>query len=183
MTLSLPFRKLIGAATFCAFTAAAATMPRFSLEELVSRSEIIAQAQVVSSWPAWDAQHKYIWTHYQMRITDAIRGNVKTVVVSEPGGTLDGVSQAFSGMNAWTPGDNVVLFLHHVPNGYLRVTGGEQGDARITADGRVRMSAVGVMNTASAGTDLRHLSGIALQDFKARVRATAAAHPLAEVTR
>jgi hypothetical protein len=118
-----------------------------------------------------------------MRITDAIRGGVQTVIVSEPGGGVDGVFQGFSGMNAWRPGDNVVVFLHHVPNGYLRVTGGEQGDARISSDGRVRLSAAGVMATTSHGTDLRHLSGMALSDFKARVRATAATHPLMEVTR
>ncbi|HZU24220.1 MAG TPA: hypothetical protein VFA04_01790 [Bryobacteraceae bacterium] len=178
----LLFRKLIRCAGFFALTAAAATVPRFSLEDLVSRSEIIAQAQVVNSWPAWDAQHKYIWTHYQMRVTDSIRGGEQTLVVSEPGGSLDGVSQAFSGMNAWTPGENVVLFLHHVPNGYLRVTGGEQGDARIGSDGRVRLSAAGVVRSTSAGTDLRHLSGMSLDSFKARVRSTAAMHPAMKVT-
>ena len=178
----LLIRNLVRCGALCALTAAAATMPRFSLEDLVSRSEIIAQAQVVTSWPAWDAQHKYIWTHYQMRVTDSIRGGVQNVVVSEPGGTLDGVSQAFSGMNAWTPGENVVLFLHHVPNGYLRVTGGEQGDAHIGADSRVRLSAAGVVGATSAGTDLRHLSGMSLDSFKTRVRATAATHPLMKAT-
>src|SRR5581483_3426173 len=109
------FCKWIGPVALCVMTAAAAVVPRFSLEELTARSEIIAQAQVVSSWPAWDAQHKYIWTHYQMRVTDAIRGSgVQSVVVSEPGGSVDGVSQGFSGMNAWAPGENVVVFLHHV---------------------------------------------------------------------
>jgi hypothetical protein len=118
-----------------------------------------------------------------MRVTDAIRGTgAQSVVVSEPGGSVDGVSQGFSGMNAWAPGENVVVFLHHVPNGYLRVTGGEQGSAHITADGRVRLSAAGVLESGRAGTDLRHLSGMTLDDFKSRVRTAAASHPLEKVT-
>ena len=178
---SVTFHKFFVCTAFAAVSVAAATVPRLSLEELVSRSEIIAEAQVVSSWPAWDSQHKYIWTHYQMRVTDAIRGSAQNIIVSEPGGTVDGVSQGFSGMNSWTPGVNAVLFLHHVPNGYLRVTGGEQGSAPITADGRVRLSAAGVVPTTSTGTDLRHLSGMRLEDFKTRVRAAAANHPLRTV--
>src|SRR5579884_811424 len=93
-------RKINSVAVLCivagAVHAAAAVMPRLSLEDLVARSEIIAQARVGNSWSAWDANHKYIWTHYQMQVTDAIRGSAQTVVVSEPGGTLDGVSQGFS---------------------------------------------------------------------------------------
>jgi hypothetical protein len=171
-------RKISGCAALSVIAAAAAVVPRFSLEELVSRSEIIAQAQVVSSRPAWDAQHKYIWTHYQMVVTDAIRGTSRSIVVSEPGGSLDGVAQAFSGMNAWTPGENVVLFLHHVPNGYLRVTGGAQGSAPISSEGRVQLNASGVMQRTSHGADLRHLSGMRLDEFKARLRTAAAEHPL-----
>lgn len=174
-------RKHIAAAALSvvgAALASAAAMPHFSLEDLVTRSEIIAQAQVVGSWPAWDSSHKYIWTHYQMRVVDAVRGQAQTLVVSEPGGTLDGISQAFSGMTAWNPGENVVVFLHHVPNGYLRLTGGAQGNARVSSDGRVSLEAQGVLPATSAGTNLEQLSGLSLNEFKARLRTAAMQHPL-----
>ena len=157
----------------------ASLTPRFSFEELVSRSEIIAQARVIAEWSAWDSEHRYIWSHYRMQVTDAIRGGAaSTVVVSEPGGTVGGISQAVDGVNAWNPGDNVIIFLHHVPNGYLRTTGGAQGNARISADDRVMLASNGAMVGTSSGTDLRQLSGLPLSEFRSRLRQAVEAHPL-----
>ena len=162
----------------CLTLSHAALMPRMSFEELVSRSEVIAQAQVISSWSAWDDEHRYIWTHYQMQVTDSIRGNAAAVVVSEPGGTVDGVNQGFSGMNAWTPGENVIVFLHRVPNGYLRTTGGSQGVARISSEGRVSINVRDAMGSIHEGTDLRRVSGLPLAEFRDRLRTAVEQNPL-----
>ena len=157
----------------------ASLIPRFSLEELVSRSEVIAQARVMESWSAWDSEHRFIWSHYRMKVTDPIRGGRSTtLVVSEPGGTVDGVSQAVTGVNAWRPGDDVIVFLHHVPNGFLRTTGGPQGNARIAADGRVLLAGGGALVGTATGTDLRQLSGLSLDEFKSRLRTEVREHPL-----
>jgi len=175
-------RNLIGATAVSTLLSLsilhAAMAPRMSLEQLVSRSEVIAQAQVVSSWPAWDAEHRYIWTHYQMRVTDPIRGAAGNLVVSEPGGSLDGVFQGFSGMTGWTAGENVIVFLHHVPNGYLRTTGGQQGVARISAEGRVALNLREAVGVTPEGTDLRTMSGLSLADFKTRLRGVVERNPL-----
>ena len=162
----------------------ASLTPRISFEELVSRSEIIAQARVLESWSAWDSEHRYIWSHYRMQVTDAIRGGaLSTIVVSEPGGTVGGVSEAVVGVNAWRPGDNVIVFLHRVPNGYLRTTGGPQGNARISLDGRVVLASGAALVGTAAGTDLRRLSGLPLGEFKSRLREEARDHPLRAAVR
>ena len=109
-----------------------AVAPRYTLEELTSRSEIIVHGRIGASRAAWDAQHKYIWTHYDVSVIENLRGaRVAAITVSEPGGSLDGVNQLFSGATAYAPGEEVVLYLYRTPIGYLRTVGGPQGKVRV----------------------------------------------------
>jgi hypothetical protein len=183
--ISIRRRKTFATAVllFTGIALKASLTPRLSFEELVSRSEIIAQGRVIAEWSAWDTEHRYIWSHYRIQVTDAIRGSsASTVVVSEPGGTVGAVSQAVDGVNAWNPGDNVIVFLHRVPNGYLRTTGGVQGNARVSADGRVLLASGGAIVGTSGGTDLRQLSGLPLGEFRSRLRQAVQEHPLLRLT-
>jgi hypothetical protein len=132
-----------------------AVPPRYTLEELPAHSEFIVHGRIAASRVAWDAKHKYIWTHYDVAVIENIRGGLAAITVSEPGGSLDGVNQQFSGAVAYTAGEEVVLFLYRTPIGYLRTTGGPQG--KVSAGPRL---------------DLRR--------FKARVRQAAAANPYRE---
>jgi len=71
--------------------AQATIVPSLSLEALIDQSEVIVHGRVARSWPAWDSGHKYIWTHHLIEVIDPLRGAVAgSVVVSEPGGELDG---------------------------------------------------------------------------------------------
>ena len=135
--------------------AQAAIVPSVSLDELIDQSETIVHGRVTRSWSAWDGAHKYIWTHYDVAVIENIRGGLAAMAVSEPGGSLDGVNQQFSGVVAYAAGEEVVLFLYRTPIGYLRTTGGPQG--KVSAGPRL---------------DLRR--------FTARVREAAAANPYRE---
>ena len=109
-----------------------ATVPRYTLEDLTAQSEIIVHGKIAASRVAWDAKHKYIWTHYDVAVIESFRGGRRaTIVVSEPGGSLDGVNQLFSGVTPYAPGEEVVLFLYRTPIGYLRTVGGPQGKVRV----------------------------------------------------
>jgi hypothetical protein len=159
----------------------AAVFPAFTVEDLATQSAVIAQGNVVRSWTAWDTAHKYIWTHYEISLTDVLRGSrVSSMIVSEPGGSLDGIHQQFSNALAYTPGENAVLFLYQTPIGYWRAVGGPQGKFIVETGGRVRLSTQAeVLDSTrrSAGVSLQSLTGLSVTDFKNRVRQIAAAHP------
>jgi hypothetical protein len=118
--------------------ASAAVAPELTLEQLAARSEIIAHARVERSWMAWDGAHKYIWTHHELHVIDPIRGSAGPVVVSEPGGFLNGVGMRVSGAVEYRPGEEIVVFLYRTPVGFYRAVGQEQGKLAISRDRRVR---------------------------------------------
>jgi hypothetical protein len=163
--------------------AVAAVVPRVTAEELAAQSERIVRGRVTRSWPSWDPVHKYIWTHHEITASETLRGpHAATIIVSEPGGTLDGVSMQTSGTLPFSLGEDAVLFLYKTPIGYWRVAAGPQGKFTIEKDGRVHTGANGVTvvdqgGDAARGTTLATFDGIAAADFVARVRKLAAAHP------
>jgi hypothetical protein len=164
----------------------AAVYPRITAEELTAQSQLIVEGKVMRSWTAWDSEHKYIWTHYEVTVADAIRGpRGATVTVSEPGGSLDGIHQQFSGAVPYFPGENTVLFLYKTPIGYWRAAGGPQGKFTVEPDGRVQANAQDAAffnqaGRASAGTPLAALNGLKIADFKSQIRRLAAAFPFVQ---
>lgn len=160
----------------------AAVFPRVTAEELTAQSQAIVEGNIVRSWTAWDTEHKYIWTHYEISVADYLRGSMGgTFTVSEPGGSLDGLTQQISGSVSYAPGETTILFLYQTPIGYWRSVGGPQGKFTVDNQGRVHGSSQA--NTfidtpgAAAGTSLGSLEGMNLRDFKTRVRGIAAIHP------
>jgi hypothetical protein len=118
-------------------------IPRYSLPELVVGSEAIVQGSVTRSWTSWDGKHLYLWTHYEVQVAEVLKGSrAQIVTVSEPGGTLDGVTQLFSGQVPYSTGEQVMLFLYRTPLGFLRTRGGPQGKFSIAGDaGSARLKA------------------------------------------
>ena len=154
--------------------AQATLVPALSLEGLVDQSEIIAHGRVISSWAAWDSGHKYIWTHYRIEVLDPIRSNPgDSVVVSEPGGSLDGVTMRISGAPDYAVGEEAIVFLYRTPIGYLRATGYGQGKYTVTPHKRVHANLNGfelLKRDSSRGVSLSTLDGLTVTEFKARVR-------------
>ena len=152
--------------------AQATLVPALSLEELIERSEIIAHGRVASSWPAWDSGHKYIWTHFRLDVLDPIRGNPgASVVVSEPGGSLDGVSMSISGAPDYALGEEAIVFLYRTPIGYLRATGYGQGKYTVAPNLRVHANLKGLeLLNRDGASSLSTLEGLTAAEFKARVR-------------
>ncbi|MBI3696147.1 MAG: hypothetical protein HY238_15080, partial [Acidobacteria bacterium] len=56
-----------------AATAPATMVPRFTLEQIVERSERIVDGRCLRSWSAWDAGHQFIWTHYEIQIAEPLK--------------------------------------------------------------------------------------------------------------
>ena len=161
----------------------AAVAPRITAEELAAQSEQIVHGRVMRSWVAWDSEHKYIWTHHEVAVTEMVRGpHAAKVTVSEPGGSLDGVNMMTSGTLPFATGEDTVLFLYKTPIGYWRVVGGPQGKFTVNAKGRVHGDSYGVTFAEPAGgmrpgTALATLDGIPEAEFLSRVRRLATANP------
>ena len=159
-----------------------AVFPRFTAEELTAQSQLIIEGNIVRSWTGWDPEHKYIWTHYEVSVTDRLRGSsAATITISEPGGSLDGVHQQVSGAVLYSPGETAVVFLYQTPIGYWRSVGGPQGKFAVDGRGRVHanLGASDYVETPGKppGTPLALMEGLTVRDFKLRVQRLAAANP------
>ena len=78
--------------------ASATVVPRLSFEQLIDAADLIVSGRITNSWAAWDQEHKYIWTHYDLSVVSAVKGTPVTVVeFAEPGGVLDGRSLVIAG--------------------------------------------------------------------------------------
>ncbi|MDQ2899992.1 MAG: hypothetical protein M3Y07_09360 [Acidobacteriota bacterium] len=107
----------------------ASSIPRVSFEELVDGSETIVSGRAVRSWQAWDRSHQFIWTHCEFEVRDVGKGSAaKRLIVSEPGGTVDGTTMVIPGTIQFPEGKDLLLFLYKTPIGYLRTVGEEQGE-------------------------------------------------------
>jgi len=152
---------------------------RLSFEELADTSDLVVAGRPTRSWTAWDASHKYIWTHYEVSVTSVHKGAPgSTVELAEPGGVLDGIAMGIAGSVGYTPGEYVLVFLQRMPNGYLRTTGWGQGRYPIDAHGRIRadsvMRGLEIVDTgtqAAASTPLTTLEGMSLNELSRRIAA------------
>jgi hypothetical protein len=160
-------------------TAGATSVPGLTFEELTDHSELIVSGQITRSWTDWDNEHKFIWTHYELSVSDVQKGSAASMVVlSEPGGVVGLQGMNIAGAVGYQQGDHVLVFLQRVPNGYLRTTGWSQG--KYTVDNAQRLHAetslrglevVSAQKGTPAATSLRTLDGITVTELRARVSA------------
>lgn len=168
------FFSLAALAMAGAFACRATIVPRLSLEEMVVRSEVIVSGRVVRTWTAWDSPHTFIWTHSEIVVEDAAKGRHSgRVVVSEPGGVVEGLGMQIGGTPGYVPGEQVMVFLVRMPNGYLRTAGMGQGKLSISSNGSVHLTHSGgdLVRTGNTpnGTALQSLDATAATEVRRRV--------------
>ncbi|MDQ1471491.1 MAG: hypothetical protein QOJ99_2971 [Bryobacterales bacterium] len=171
--------RVVAAALLLCGGVGATLIPRLSFENLTDSSEVIVSGRISRVWTAWDSEHKYIWTHYELSTAAAYKGAAgSTVEFAEPGGSVDGRVMVIQGAVAYAPGDQVVVFLSRMPNRYLRTTGWAQGKYEVDATGRLHAAAaisegdyVQGGKTALSGSTLRTLDGVSLVDLRQRITA------------
>jgi hypothetical protein len=166
----------------------AAVVPRLDLADLVHSSEVIVQARVTRQWCAWDQDHKVIWTHYSLQVSDVLKGKPPfTVTLSEPGGEVGGKGMLVADVTHYANQEEVVVFLHRTPVGYWRPYGWGQGKytVRQSASGAKQIYTniggmtllerpkAGGQQRVTAVSPLRRLDGMGLSEFKYLVRGMA----------
>lgn len=181
---------LVLAVLFCG-ASWATLVPTMTLEDLASQSQSVVHGKVMRTWSAWDNSQQVIWTHYEVEVSDSLKGPAQSkLVVSEPGGTVGETSMLIAGTPVYEVGEEIVLFTEATPIGYARTCGWGQGKFRVSAaqDGtrKVVASTRGTVELVESAdkkqnapgetrTALRTLNGMGLDEFKARVRTLIAA--------
>jgi hypothetical protein len=166
------------AAVFLLLRVGGATLvPRLSFEEMTDSSEMVVAGTVTRSWTAWDSDHRYIWTHYELAVASAPKGHASArVEFAEPGGKLDGVLHSIAGTVSYQPGESVVLFLQRMPNGYLRTAGWGQGKYGLDQNQKLKggsglrgAEVVDLARPVAGSTSIETLDGITLSELNVRV--------------
>lgn len=164
----------------------ATLVPRMTIEQMMDSSDAVVHGTIARTWSAWDSSHEFIWTHYELRLTESMLGDrLDKVVISEPGGTVGNDSMEIVGAPRYRIGEEVVLLTARTPIGYLRTIGWGQGRFDVVADPRTGIKVVrfglagielvepaGAASTATLkpGTSPKSLDGLPLDQFKTRIR-------------
>jgi hypothetical protein len=169
-----------GMALLFAWQAVATSVPALTFEQLTDKSEIVVSGHVTRSWSDWDSEHKYIWTHYELSVSSAVKGAPgSTLEISEPGGVVGIQGMSIAGAVTYQTGASVLVFLERMPNGYLRTTGWGQGKYNLDSNGRLHLESSqrgleivpAARNTAQASTPLSSLDGVTLTQLRVRIAA------------
>jgi hypothetical protein len=152
----------------------ATTVPRLELPDLVHSAELIVHGRIVHRSSAWDPSHQFIWTHYVLLVTDALKGHPSgRMTISEPGGAADGVIMKIAGVPEYSEGEEVVVFLHRTPIGYWRSFGLGQGKYTVShsAAGQARIyshpQGVALARRPSGvSSPLSRFNGMTLEEFR-----------------
>lgn len=154
----------------------AAIVPALSFEEIVAKADQVVSGTVGRSWPSWGLEHKLIWTRYEIHVDDVIKGRrERTVIVSEPGGSLGGRGMRVEGAVPYESGERVTLFLETYPGGDKRTVGWAQGKFTRDASGRMHPGSAGgpvelnLRALLSRATPLSALNGITSEELRRRI--------------
>jgi hypothetical protein len=163
--------SLLAPALLFLHLASAAELPRYTFDELTDSAEVIATGNITRTWTAWDTGHQYIWTHYELAVTNVEKGTAgSTLDIAEPGGSLDGKRMTIAGATGYRVGEHVLVFLSRMPNGYLRTAGFGQGKFLIEANDRLHAQ-VALKPPAAGGAQVRSLDGMSVRQAAQAVRA------------
>ena len=173
--------NLIGFFCLVASLASATTIRPVSVEHLTAESTHVVEGQAVSSYAAWDAEHKGIYTYTTFQVTKVLKGQLaqSTVIVKQYGGRVGDMVAYRPGVRSLPSGQETVLFLFPSPNGdgTMAVTGLMQGNFTVTHSAAgSKMVSNGVpapspdVPTYEAGTPVAHENRMPLTTLEERVK-------------
>lgn len=154
MRLLLGLLLLLGAGVLPATSAV-----QLDVATLTEKSSLIVVGKVDSKECKWDAGKTGIWTHYDLTVSETLKGtHEKSREVVIRGGVVGDVGQHVSGAGSLEVGSEYVLFLWKDDDGRLRLQGMRQGAFKISEREGVK----------HAGNSLSGLRIVDPQTMKAR---------------
>lgn len=125
---------------------AGATLEHLTLDDMIAKSTAIVRGRVSGSYAA--ASGPVIYTHYRVRVSEALKGPASSELdVVVPGGSAGGFRQTVSGAPKLSQGGEYVLFLWTGRSGLTHIIGLSQGLFDLQAD---NMGALVAARTASS---------------------------------
>jgi hypothetical protein len=123
-----------------------ATLELLSLNDLISKSTTIVQAQVTGSSASYSGT--VIYTHYKIDVLAQWKGSSQsTMDVMVPGGAAKGVRQTYPGVPQLVTGQQYVLFLWTSSQGHIYPMGFTQGVFNLPTDASGNVTAVQMPTT------------------------------------
>jgi len=123
-----------------------ATLEMLSLNDLISKSTMIVQAQVTGSSASYTGT--VIYTHYKVNVLAQWKGATQsTIDVMVPGGTANGMRQTYPGVPELVAGQQYVLFLWTSSKGAIYTMGFTQGVFNLAPDASGNITAVQMPTT------------------------------------
>lgn len=118
---------------------AAAQVRKLTLDELVSKSEIIFTGSVVDKHSEWNAGKTRIYTRVTVEVAEYFKGEGldNTITVTHLGGEVGDVGELYTGAARFEKDEEVILFVKRDSRGNMRVTGSNQGKYRISSGNRL----------------------------------------------
>jgi hypothetical protein len=156
----------------------ATTIEPRTVEELTRDSSDVLVGTAGTPRCVWNAAHTIIYTVTNVQIEQALKGKKSgSIVVTQMGGTLDGVHTKVAGVRQFQTGERDALFLRpsvDMPGTYV-ITGLMQGRFAITISNGQEVASNGIsgVTTYDRSTgELREFSGaeMPLQQLKSRVK-------------
>lgn len=125
-------RVLLPAVLLLCLSAGATTMLRVDLPQLSLQADAVVHGTVRRVESAWSGDGRRIFTDVEIQVTETLKGQTGgTVLVTQPGGRVGDIGQQVSGVAAFTPGEEVVVFLEERGARAFSVLGLVQGKYKV----------------------------------------------------
>jgi hypothetical protein len=117
-------------------TAATATkIIPMSPQKMGQTATEVVRGTVTGVHSFWNASHTKVFTETTVAVDQTYKGSATgQVTLLQLGGEVDGIRVTVQGALAWTPGEEVVLFLEPYTEGAFHVSGFSQGKFAVERD-------------------------------------------------
>ena len=129
-----------------------------AITELSKKSDLIVVGKVSKMQSAWNKQKTRIYTNITVDVEEYVKGNgnTKSIIVTNPGGEVDGVGELYTHTPKFKSTEEVMLFLNKNKEGRLFVTNGHKGKFSVIKDASLNKKIIG--------------TGESINDIKAMVK-------------
>lgn len=109
---------------------------KLTLQELATRSEIVAVGSIAGLRSEWNNDKSRIITRATLRVDEYVKGDPgqKTITLVYPGGEVGREGEVYSHIATFQNDEEVMVFAGKDQEGNFRVTGGDQGKMKINKD-------------------------------------------------
>lgn len=107
------------------------------MQKLSEKADLILEGKVIKQNSSWNQNKTRIYTDVTVQVDEYLKGNKgnRTIVITTPGGEVDGVGELYTHMPRFTNDEDVLLFVKaDKKNNTYKVFNGEDGKIPLIKD-------------------------------------------------